>query len=113
MKCGSTNPVAAVEDSGVSDDVAFQVEVQAKYHGYIERQQEEIERNLRDENTRLPEDLDYLQVHGLSNEVSQKLAQQRPSTLGQASRISGITPAAISILRVHLKKRSSLLQQSA
>ena len=105
--------LAAVEDSGVSDDVAFQVEVQAKYHGYIERQQEEIERNLRDENTRLPEDLDYLQVHGLSNEVSQKLAQQRPSTLGQASRISGITPAAISILRVHLKKRSSLLQQSA
>ena len=105
--------LAAVEDNGVSEDVAFQVEVQAKYHGYIERQQEEIERNLRDENTRLPEDLDYLQVHGLSNEVSQKLAQQRPSTLGQASRISGITPAAISILRVHLKKRSTLLQQSA
>ncbi len=105
--------LSAVDDPGVDEEVAFQVEVQAKYHGYIERQQEEIARNLRDEDTRLPEDIDYLQVHGLSNEVSQKLAEQRPYTLGQASRISGITPAAISILRVHLKKRSVLLQQSA
>jgi tRNA uridine 5-carboxymethylaminomethyl modification enzyme len=105
--------LSAVDDPGVDKEVAFQVEVQAKYHGYIERQEEEIARNLRDEDTRLPEDLDYLQVHGLSNEVSQKLAEQRPHTLGQASRISGITPAAISILRVHLKKRSVLLQQSA
>ncbi|NKB36617.1 MAG: tRNA uridine-5-carboxymethylaminomethyl(34) synthesis enzyme MnmG [Gammaproteobacteria bacterium] len=105
--------LSAVDDPDVDTDVAFQVEVQAKYHGYIERQQEEIARNVRDEDTRLPEDIDYLQVHGLSNEVSQKLAEQRPHTLGQASRISGITPAAISILRVHLKKRSVLLQQSA
>jgi tRNA uridine 5-carboxymethylaminomethyl modification enzyme len=105
--------LSAVEDSKVSVDVAFQVEVQAKYHGYIERQEEEIARNSRDEDTRLPEDLDYTEVRGLSAEVTQKLIAQRPATLGLASRLPGITPAAISILRIHLKKRSYQLRQSA
>lgn len=105
--------LSVVEDHKVNTDVAFQVEVQAKYHGYIERQKEEIARNSRDEDTRLPDDIDYLEVHGLSAEVTQKLIAQPPTTLGQASRMPGITPAAISILRIHLKKRSVQLQQSA
>jgi tRNA uridine 5-carboxymethylaminomethyl modification enzyme len=85
--------------------VAEQVETQAKYAGYIERQQLEIERQRRHEQLHLPEDLDYAQVRGLSNEVCDKLSRQRPATLGQAARIPGITPAAISILLIHLKKR--------
>jgi tRNA uridine 5-carboxymethylaminomethyl modification enzyme len=105
--------LAAVDDHKVSNEVAFQIEVQAKYHGYIERQEEEIARNLRDEDARLPEDLDYAEVRGLSAEVVQKLSMQRPPTLGLASRLPGITPAAISILRIHLKKRSYQLQESA
>jgi tRNA uridine 5-carboxymethylaminomethyl modification enzyme len=92
---------------GVADEVvAQQVEVQAKYSGYLSRQQEEIDRQRRHEETRLPEDLDYETVRGLSVEVRQKLAQQRPFTLGQAARISGVTPAAISLLLVHLKRRA-------
>ena len=81
-----------------------QVEVAAKYSGYIERQQDEIDRQAANENLRLPVDIDYAQVRGLSKEVQIKLTAQRPETLGQASRISGITPAAISLLLVHLKK---------
>ena len=81
-----------------------QVEVAAKYAGYIERQQDEIDRQVANENLRLPVDIDYTQVRGLSKEVQIKLTAQRPETLGQASRISGITPAAISLLLVHLKK---------
>ena len=84
--------------------VAEQVEVQAKYAGYIERQREEIERQRRHEETQLPRDLDYAEVRGLSSEVCEKLAANRPETIGQAGRIPGITPAAISILLVHLKK---------
>ena len=103
----------AVEDHKISTEVAFQVEVQAKYHGYIERQEEEIARNSRDEETPLPADIDYSEVHGLSTEVTEKLSKQRPGTLGLASRMPGMTPAAISILRIHLKKRSVQLQQSA
>jgi tRNA uridine 5-carboxymethylaminomethyl modification enzyme len=99
--------------AAVDADVAFQVEVQAKYHGYIERQQEEIERNARNESARLPDDLTYECVRGLSAEVTQKLAAQRPLTLGQAARIPGVTPAAISLLRVHLKKRELQQQRSA
>ncbi|MBI2970464.1 MAG: tRNA uridine-5-carboxymethylaminomethyl(34) synthesis enzyme MnmG [Gammaproteobacteria bacterium] len=94
-------------------EVAFQVQVQARYHGYIERQQAEVERNRRDEETRLPEDLDYTAVAGLSAEVKQKLSRQRPVSLGQASRIAGVTPAAISLLRIHIKKRSLKFRQSA
>jgi len=85
--------------------VAEQVEIQIKYSGYIARQKDEIARQQRQERMPLPDDLDYSQVGGLSSEVSQKLTLQRPATLGQASRISGVTPAAVSLLLVHLKKR--------
>lgn len=91
---------------------AEQVEIQVKYAGYIARQQDEIDKQLRHENTLLPIELDYAEVVGLSNEVRIKLSDIRPETIGQASRISGITPAAISILLVHLKKRG-LLRKSA
>ena len=80
------------------------MEIQAKYHGYIERQQAEIEKHRRHENTGLSPELDYTQVRGLSAEVAQKLNQHKPATIGQAERISGITPAAISLLLVYLKK---------
>jgi tRNA uridine 5-carboxymethylaminomethyl modification enzyme len=91
--------------SGTADrHAAEQIEIQAKYHGYIERQKEEIERNVEHENARLPPELDYTTLRGLSIEVQQKLNQHRPETLGQAARISGVTPAAISILLVHLKR---------
>tara|TARA_Y100000588_G_scaffold359704_1_gene418944 strand:- start:642 stop:1310 length:669 start_codon:yes stop_codon:yes gene_type:complete len=86
--------------------VAEQVEIQAKYHGYIERQAAEIEKTRLHEQTPMPADFDYSAVRGLSAEVSQKLEQQRPVTLGQAARISGVTPAAISLLLIHLKKRA-------
>lgn len=92
----------------VADKVAEQVEIQIKYSGYIDRQKDEIERSLRNENTALPKDLDYSQVKGLSNEVVQKLMNINPETIGQASRVSGVTPAAISLLLVHLKKRQQL-----
>ncbi len=91
---------------------ADQVEIQVKYEGYIARQQEEIEKQLRNENTLLPVELDYRQVSGLSNEVIAKLNDHKPNSIGQASRISGITPAAISILLVWLKKQG-LLRRSA
>ena len=96
-----------LKQSDVDPVVAEQVEIQAKYQGYISRQQEEIERHRRNETLELPENLDYSAVSGLSNEVRQKLQQHRPATVGQASRISGVTPAAISLLLVHLKKRAS------
>jgi tRNA uridine 5-carboxymethylaminomethyl modification enzyme len=102
-----------ITDLALPAEVTEQVEIQAKYHGYIVRQQEEIHRNRRDEDTRLPDDIDYKSVRGLSNEVRQKLVNQRPHTLGQAARIPGMTPAAISLLRIHLKKRSFSLQQTA
>ena len=96
-----TNPLAAE-----------QVEIQVKYEGYIARQKEEIDRQQRNENTLLPTDLDYQNVSGLSNEVIAKLNDHKPSSIGQASRISGITPAAISILLIYLKKQG-LLRKSA
>ena len=92
-------------------EVIEQLENEARYAGYIERQRAEIQRRRRHEETRIPEDLDFQQVHGLSNEVCQTLTAHRPATLGQAGRISGITPAAISLLLVYLKKRS--LQSAA
>ena len=92
---------------GVDDAaVAEQVEVTVKYAGYIDRQHAEIERHRAEEETRIPADFDYGAVRGLSTEVRQKLAHQRPETVGQASRISGVTPAAISLLLVHLRKRA-------
>jgi tRNA uridine 5-carboxymethylaminomethyl modification enzyme len=91
--------------AGVADAiVADQVEIQAKYHGYIERQHDEIARNEQYETLALPGDMNYLEVRGLSTEVQQKLNQHKPETIGQATRISGITPAAISLLLVHLKR---------
>lgn len=97
--------LSKLKDAKPSPQVAEQLEIQAKYQGYIERQAAEIERNRRYEDTELPPDLDYTLVRGLSAEVSQKLAQHKPATLGQAGRISGVTPAAISLLLVYLKKR--------
>ncbi|MFM4713533.1 tRNA uridine-5-carboxymethylaminomethyl(34) synthesis enzyme MnmG [Aeromonas veronii] len=105
----------AIEGVGpsVTDPAAAeQVEIQIKYAGYIERQHDEVEKQLRNENTLLPLDLDYRDVNGLSNEVKAKLNDAKPQTIGQASRISGITPAAISILLVHLKKHG-LLRKTA
>jgi tRNA uridine 5-carboxymethylaminomethyl modification enzyme len=91
---------------GVDDPaVKEQVEIQLKYSGYIDRQAREVERHDHYENLQLPENLNYLEIAALSFEVRQKLDKQRPETLGQASRISGVTPAAISLLLVHLKKR--------
>ena len=87
--------------------VVEQIEIAAKYSGYIERQQDEVERAAHYENLRLPPDFDFMQVPALSIEVRQKLNQHRPETLGMASRISGVTPAAISLLLVHLKKSKS------
>ena len=98
--------VAAVADGAATDPVVIeQVEIQLKYAGYITRQQVEIERQSRHEALPLPPDLDYASVRGLSIEVQQKLNRVRPETLGQAGRISGVTPAALSLLLVHLKKR--------
>ncbi|MDP2825850.1 MAG: tRNA uridine-5-carboxymethylaminomethyl(34) synthesis enzyme MnmG [Sulfuritalea sp.] len=88
-------------------EVIEQIEIQAKYQGYIERQQDEIDKSLAHESLPLPSDIDYAEVHGLSFEVRQKLAQMRPQTLGQASRLQGMTPAAISLLLVHLKRRKA------
>ncbi len=92
------------DDPGLDPAVAEQVEIQVKYAGYIDRQAKEVERHDHYENLKLPEGLDYLSVKALSIEVRQKLAKHQPETLGQASRIAGVTPAAISLLLVHLKK---------
>jgi tRNA uridine 5-carboxymethylaminomethyl modification enzyme len=92
-------------DERMAEQVKLQVDVQAKYSGYLQRQHAEIERQQRNENMRLPNDLDYGDVGGLSNEARQRLREVRPETLGQAARIPGLTPAAVSLLLVHLKKR--------
>ena len=94
-----------VVGTAITDEkVTEQVEIQCKYAGYIERQTEEIDKQKRNEETRIPAWVDYALVRGLSNEVRQKLQTQKPSTIGQAARIPGVTPAAISLLLVHLKK---------
>ena len=94
-------------DERLAGQVPVQVDVQAKYRGYIERQHEEIERQRRHEETPLPPDFAYAAVRGLSNEVRQRLVEHRPATLGQAARIPGVTPAAVSLLLVHLKRRDA------
>ena len=94
-------------------NVADQVEIAIKYEGYISRQADEIERLRKNENTALPLDLDYDVIGGLSNEIKQKLKDVRPETVAQASRIQGVTPAAVSQILVHLKKRDLLKKQSA
>ncbi len=95
---------AELGDRSLTDAVVEQVEISAKYAGYIEKQADEVERAAHHERLEIPDDLDYAAVTALSYEVRQKLAHHRPQTLGQASRISGVTPAAISLLLVHLKK---------
>jgi tRNA uridine 5-carboxymethylaminomethyl modification enzyme len=100
------SPDFSALDPRVPDQVRAQVEVRAKYAGYIERQREEIERQGRHERTTVPEDLDYDAVPGLSTEVRLRLAEARPATLGQAARVPGVTPSAISLLLVHLKRHS-------
>ncbi|AHY05017.1 tRNA uridine-5-carboxymethylaminomethyl(34) synthesis enzyme MnmG [Serratia plymuthica] len=112
MDYAQLTTVAAFAPPLADTQAAEQVEIQVKYEGYIARQQEEIEKQQRNENTVLPLDLDYQQVSGLSNEVIAKLNDHKPNSIGQASRISGITPAAISILLIWLKKQG-LLRRSA
>jgi len=105
----STAPADPVTDPQAVE----QIEISAKYQGYIDRQQDEVARQAAQENTALPIDLDYAQVRGLSNEVRQKLAAHKPETIGQASRIQGVTPAAISLLLIHLKKSSQIRDAAA
>ena len=92
-------------DERLAEQVKQQVEVQAKYSGYLKRQSQEIDRQQRHEELELPPDIDYAKVGGLSNEARQCLHAVRPQTLGQAARIPGLTPAAVSLLLVYLKKR--------
>jgi tRNA uridine 5-carboxymethylaminomethyl modification enzyme len=96
-----------VEYAELSESIENQIEIQARYEGYLERQEQEIERARRHSETELPGSIDYTNVRGLSHEIRQKLTQIRPATVGQATRISGMTPAAVSLLLVHLKKQSS------
>lgn len=93
---------------GISDEkAAEQIEIQAKYAGYIDRQEDEIAKQMRQETTKIPEHIDYSEIVGLSNEARQKLSNVRPATVGMASRIPGMTPAAISLLLVHMKRRKA------
>ena len=93
-------------DERLNDQVKLQVEVQVKYAGYLRRQEQEIDRQRRHESMPLPVDMNYFEVNGLSNEARQRLSEVRPETLGQAGRIPGLTPAAVSLLLVHLRKRA-------
>ncbi len=110
---GYSDIVAICGDAGVSADVAEQVEIQAKYAGYIDRQQDEIDRMRRYEHAALAPDFDYGAVDGLSHEVRHKLQSACPATLAHAARIPGVTPAAISLLLIHLKKRGWLERRTA
>jgi tRNA uridine 5-carboxymethylaminomethyl modification enzyme len=101
------------DDERLLEQIALQVDVQAKYTGYLDRQTKEIERQSRNEDTELPAALNYIEVRGLSHEVRQRLAEARPQTLGQAGRIPGVTPAAMSLLLVHLKKHGAFLARRA
>ena len=110
---GMWSPGALDEDSGIASQIADQVEISVKYQGYIDRQAVEIARQEHNESFPLPEILNYSQVVGLSKEVQQKLNLHKPETLGQAGRISGVTPAALSLLLVHLKKGLGRSQEIA
>src|SRR5690606_38791580 len=96
---------AFAPDAAVAPDVAEQVEIETKYAGYLQRQRDEIARQQRNEGTSIPDRFDYAQVRGLSAEARQKLERVRPQTIGQAQRIPGMTPAAVSLLLVHLGRR--------
>ena len=102
-----------VKPNSVAEQAQQQVEIQLKYQGYIDRQADEIERLKRQENTLLPEDIDYQQMQGLSNELKQKLMQSKPENIGRASRIPGMTPAAISLLLIYLKKHQSTARKAS
>ena len=104
-------PADNLDSDEQREQVALQLEVQAKYAGYIERQEREIVKHAKQETLRLPEDIDYALVDGLSNEARQRLVAARPVTVGQASRLEGMTPSAVSLLLIHLKKRT--LRKSA
>jgi tRNA uridine 5-carboxymethylaminomethyl modification enzyme len=99
--------VAPIGPGVLDDQVAEQIEIQAKYAGYLERQRSEVARQRAEDARSLPDDMDYDNVHGLSAEVREKFARVRPATLGQAARIPGVTPAAVSLLLIHLKRRSA------
>jgi len=101
-------PVPTDETVELGEQIVGQIEIEARYSGYLSRQEDEIVRNRNNESTALPSSIDYDRVTGLSNEVRQKMKEVRPATLGQASRIPGMTPAAISLLLVHLKKQRLL-----
>ncbi len=103
----------APEDPQTDPRVVEQLEIAAQYQGYIDRQQDEVARTAKAEATALPDDIDYSQVRGLSKEVQQKLSEHRPQTIGQAGRIQGVTPAAISLLLVHLKRRGAASRLAA
>lgn len=109
--------IAALYDNGdlpvVDPQVAQQIEIKAKYSGYIDRQRDDIERLRRHENTAIPKDFDYSEVKGLSNEVKQKLDEARPATLARAARTQGVTPAAVSLLLIYLKKRAVVAENFA
>ncbi|HEY5622212.1 MAG TPA: FAD-dependent oxidoreductase, partial [Gammaproteobacteria bacterium] len=109
-RVGAADEVAGLPEE-LAEQIGQQLEIQARYDGYIERQTSEIERQRKHESTALPPDFDYASVTGLSNEVREKLERIRPASIGQASRISGLTPAAISLLLIHIKKRE--LKKSA
>ncbi len=106
MRAESLLPLSGLDSAQVPSVVLEQLEVQVKYQGYIDRQESEIERARRHDHWRFPLQMDYGQVVGLSNEVREKLRAQRPETVGQAARIPGVTPAAVSLLLVHLKKQN-------
>ena len=110
---GAWSPGPLDEDLGLAEQIADQVEISVKYQGYIDRQAVEIARQEHNESFPLPENLDYTAVVGLSKEVQQKLNLHKPETLGQAGRISGVTPAALSLLLVHLKKGLGRTQETA
>lgn len=113
LKYADIAALVASPETPVCDQVTEQIEIGVKYAGYIDRQKDEIERLRRYENTGLPLDFDYAVIEGLSNEVKQKLGDTRPMTLAQASRIPGVTPAAVSLLLIYLKKRGLLDRKSA
>ena len=102
----STTSLRSVRKSGTVPSVAQQVEIQIKYQGYINRQMVQVERFRKMEKMRIPDDVDYSEVPSISREVRDKLCKIRPLSIGQASRISGVTPAALSILMVYLKGRA-------
>ena len=113
IKAVEEQPFTEVKFNSAADQARKQVEVHLKYKGYIDRQSEEIARMKRQEDTRLPEDLDYEIMQGLSNELKQKLIKARPENIGRASRIPGMTPAALSLILVYLKKHKSISRKAS